>query len=152
MRRFSLVNAPLVRQDRSPRSQLFARVTVLDTKTTAPGKWLTVCVGLLSAAAVFSAAPASADQTDDAFVAALAKVGIAVTDHDTAIATAHTVCDGFDRNQTSSVLAMKLMNDTDLSPRQSGYFIGVSVSAYCPQYKGRNDNSVIWLLPGPPLM
>jgi hypothetical protein len=74
-----------------------------------PQTWSTICAGLLSLAVVLSAAPASADPTDDAFVAALAKEGIAFTDHNTAIATAHTVCAGLDKSDKSSVLAMKLM-------------------------------------------
>ncbi len=115
-------------------------------------KWSTVWAVFLSAAALLSAAPASADQTDDAFVAALTKGGITMSDPNTAIAMAHTVCAGLDTNQNASFLAMKLMKDTDLSPRQSGYFIGLSVAAYCPQYKDKTDGSVTWLLPGPPLM
>jgi hypothetical protein len=117
-----------------------------------PGKWSTVCAVLLSAAALLSAAPASADPTDDAFVAALAKDGIVITDRDTAIAMAHTVCAGFDKNEKSSVLAMRLKKHTDLSLKQSSYFVGVSMSAYCPQYEGLTDNSMNWLNPGPPLM
>jgi hypothetical protein len=117
-----------------------------------PGKWSTVCAVLLSAAALLSAAPASADPTDDAFVAAVAKDGIVITDRDTAIAMAHTVCAGFDKNEKSSVLAMRLMKHTDLSLKQSSFFVGVSMSAYCPQYEGLTDNSLNWLNPGPPLM
>jgi Protein of unknown function (DUF732) len=112
----------------------------------------TVCTVFLSAVALVSAAPASADQTDDAFVAALAKGAITMSDADTAIAMAHAVCDGFDANQPVSLVAMKLMKDTNLSPRQAGYFIGVAVTAYCPQYQGQTDSSVTWLLPLPPLM
>ena len=65
---------------------------------------------------------------------------------------AHTVCTGIDKNKKTSLLAMRLMKDTDLSLRQSAFFVGVSVSAYCPQYKGLTDSSVTWLLPLPPLM
>jgi len=117
-----------------------------------PEKSSTVCAVLLSAAALLSAAPASADPTDVAFVAALAKEGIVVTDHNTAIAIAHTVCAGFDKNELSSVVAMRVMKDADLSLKQASYFVGVSVAAYCPQYKGSTDNSVTWLLPAPPVM
>ena len=115
-------------------------------------KWPAAWAVFLSAAALGSAAPASADQTDDAFVAALAKGGISMSDPSTAIAMAHTVCAGFDKNDKSTVLAMKLMKDNNLSLKQSGYFVGVSISAYCPQYIGRTDNSTNWLNPGPPLM
>ncbi|HYB83444.1 MAG TPA: DUF732 domain-containing protein [Mycobacterium sp.] len=112
-------------------------------------KWSTVCAVLLSAAALVSAGPASADETDDAFVAALAKGGITMSDPDTAIAMAHTVCAGLDTNQNVSAVAMKLVQDTDLSPKQSGYFIGLSVAAYCPQYKGKTHIDFSWLVPSP---
>ena len=117
-----------------------------------PQRRPTVCGLLLCAAALLSAAPASADPTDAAFVAALAKEHIVFPDDNTAIATAHSVCAGLDKSNKSSVLAMKLMKDTDLSLKQSSYFIGASISAYCPQYIGRTDDSTRWLNPGPPLM
>jgi hypothetical protein len=115
------------------------------------GKWSTVCAVLLSAAALLSAAPALADPTDDAFVSALANGGIAISDRNTAVAMAHTVCAGLDKTNKTSVLAMKLMKDTDLSLKQSSYFIGASISAYCPQYIGLTDNSANWLRPVPPI-
>ena len=93
------------------------------------------------------AAPASVVQTDDAFVAALAKDGITMSDPSTAIAMAHTVCDGLDNHENTSVLAMSLMKDNDLSLEQSSYFVGASISAYCPQYIGHTDNSLNWLKP-----
>ena len=118
-----------------------------------PGKWKWSTVGavLLSAAALLSAAPASADPADDAFVAALAKDGIGITDRNTAIAAAHTVCDELANNPNTSVLAMSLMKDTELSLQQSSYFVGAAMSAYCPQYKGHTDNSPNWLNPLPPV-
>ena len=113
------------------------------------GKWSMVCAVVLSAAALLSAGQVSADPTDDAFVAALAKDGIVVADRGNTIAMAHMVCDGLDKTNKSALLAMKLMKDTDLSLRQSSYFIGVSIAAYCPQFIGRTDNSTYWLYPGP---
>ena len=68
-------------------------------------------------------------------------------DPDTAIAMARTVCAGLDTNQTVPVLAMQLIRDNNLSPRDSGFFIGLSVAAYCPQYKGTTDSSDTSLLP-----
>jgi hypothetical protein len=106
----------------------------------------------LFAAALFAAAPASADPNDGAFVDALSKNGIVFPDHDAAISMGHTVCAQLDHSNKSSVLAMKLMKETDLSMKQSGYVIGVAISAYCPQYIGHTDNSTRWLNPGPPLM
>jgi len=110
------------------------------------------CAVLLFAAALFSAAPASADPNDGAFVDALAKGGIVVPDHNAAISIAHTVCAALDQSNKSSILAMKVMKDTDLSMKQSSYFIGAAISAYCPQYAGHTDNSTRYLNPGPPLM
>jgi Protein of unknown function (DUF732) len=102
-----------------------------------PTKWSTTCAALASAAALIFIAPASADTTDDAVIATLANQGIVITDRDTTIATAHQVCDGLGNHLKSAVLAVRLVRDTDLSLSQSSYFIGVAMSAYCPQYKGR---------------
>ena len=110
------------------------------------------CAVLLFLAALFSPAAASADPNDGTFVDALAKGGIVLPDQNAAIAMAHTVCAGLDQHAKPSILAMKLMKDTDLSMKQSSYFIGVAISAYCPQYAGHTDNSTRYLNPGPPLM
>ena len=110
------------------------------------------CAVLLCVAALFSPAAASADPNDGAFVDALAKNGIVLPDQNAAIAWAHTVCTGLDRQAKPSLLAMKLMKETDLTMKQSSYFIGVAISAYCPQYAGHTDNSTSYLNPGPPLM
>jgi hypothetical protein len=110
------------------------------------------CAVPVFAAVLFSAAPASADPNDGAFVDALAKGGIVLPDDNAAIAMAHTVCAGLDQRAKTSLLALKLMKDTDLSMRQSSYFVGVAISAYCPQYIGHTDDSTRWLTPGPPLM
>jgi hypothetical protein len=110
------------------------------------------CAVLLFAAALFSAAPASADPNDGAFVDALARGGIAFPAPNAAISIAHSVCAALDQSNKSSILAMKVMKETDLSMKQSSYFIGAAISAYCPQYIGHTDNSTHWLNPGPPLM
>jgi hypothetical protein len=107
---------------------------------------------LLFVVALLSPAPASVDPNDGAFVDALAKGGIVLPDDNAAVAMAHTVCAGLDQRAKTSLLAMKLMKDTDLSMKQSGYFIGVAISAYCPQYVGNTDNSTRYLYPGVPLM
>lgn len=115
-------------------------------------QWSAACAGLLAAAALLCAAPASADPTDDAFVAALAKNGISLADRNTAVSMGHNVCAGFDRGEPSTQVAMRIVKDTVLSPKQAGYFVGVSVAAYCPQYRGNTDNSFNWAVPFPPMM
>ncbi len=98
---------------------------------------------LLSAVAVTCAGPASADATDDAVVTALAKRNIVINDdnRDAMLGEAHMVCDGLDKHYKTSTLAMKLVGDTDLNFSQSSYFIGVAVSAYCPEHKGHTDSA-----------
>lgn len=118
---------------------------------TKAGKWPVLCAVFLSAALAF-AAPASADDTDDAFIAGLSKGGITMPDNDDAIGKARTVCTSIATNPNASVLAIQLARQTDLSVKQSAYFVGLSIATYCPQYKEDIDPSVTWLLPGPPLM
>jgi Protein of unknown function (DUF732) len=119
-----------------------------------PGKSSTICAVLLSAAALHSAAPASADETDDAFIAALENNGINVNDPNAAITRGHNVCAALDNGQDEPFLVLDVINDTRLSARQAGFLVGVSVAAYCPQYKGTLDPSLRQLLPGliPPMM
>jgi len=112
-----------------------------------------ICAVLLCAAALFTAAPASADPTDDAFLGGLTDNGIVINDPDAAISMAHTVCAGFDSNQPPGLLAMKAMKDNDLTAKQAGFFVGLSVSAYCPQYRAQlGDGTLDWLHMPPPLM
>ena len=95
----------------------------------------------LYAAAMLSAAPAPADQTDDAFIAALQNQGISLPDTNGAIQMARTVCALLGQGTTRPVLSLRVMNEENLSARQAGFFIGASTSAYCPQYRSSSDNS-----------
>jgi Protein of unknown function (DUF732) len=124
------------------------------TRTNAgPGTSSTICVVLLSAAALLSAPPVSADETDDAFIAALENNGININDPNTAITMGQNVCAALDNGRDESLLVLDVIHDTRLSARQAGYFLGVSVAAYCPQYKGTLDPSLRQLLPAfPPMM
>ncbi|OBG72042.1 MULTISPECIES: DUF732 domain-containing protein [unclassified Mycobacterium] len=105
-----------------------------------------------SAAAVLCAAPAAADPTDDSFLSALTNYGIVIGGDNDPIAMARAVCDGLDKNQKASFLALKVKREANLTAKQSGFFVGASVSAYCPQYRDQVDGSLDWLNPGPPLM
>jgi hypothetical protein len=58
----------------------------------------------------------------------MTKDGIVITDRNTTFAMAHAVCAGLDKPINQSVLAMKLMKDTDLSLRASAYVRGRSES------------------------
>lgn len=114
------------------------------------GKWSIACVVALSTGALACAAPAVADdEADDAFLAGLDKGGITMFDDDDAIATAHAVCSSIETNPNVSMLAIKLTKQTPMTAKQSGYFIGLSVASYCPEYKDDVDPSMGWLIPPP---
>lgn len=98
-------------------------------------KQLTTTAVVLCVTALGLAAPASADQTDDEFVATLKKHAIAFANRDAAIAAGHRVCTGLDADQTPTNLILSLVKDTDLSAHEAGYFFGAAVTSYCPQYR-----------------
>lgn len=98
-------------------------------------KWRTSSAIVFCVAALEFAAPASADQTDDDFLAVLKRHGIAFANRDAAIATGHRVCTGLDADQTPANLILSLVKDTDLSAHEAGYFFGAAVNSYCPQYR-----------------
>ncbi|AFC43546.1 MULTISPECIES: DUF732 domain-containing protein [Mycobacterium] len=96
---------------------------------------------VLSAAGLLCAPPAWADQTDDAFLATLERHAVVVTDANTSIAMGHAVCAGLDKGQTPIFVDLSLVKDTNLSAHEAGYFIGASVTSYCPQHKSELDGS-----------
>jgi hypothetical protein len=98
-------------------------------------------IAATSVAAMLAAAPASADQTDDAFIAALQNQGISIPDTDTAIQMARTMCALLDQGTSRPLLVKRLLRNMDLSARQAGFFLGASTSAYCPQYRTTTDDS-----------
>ncbi|WP_197518452.1 DUF732 domain-containing protein [Mycobacterium sp. E3198] len=115
-------------------------------------KWSTVAALGLPLFASFLSANASAQTSDGDFVGALEERGISVADPDSAVATAHEICAELDRGEGAAVVVLKLMTDTNLSSAQAGYFIGASVTAYCPQHHDALGNPVLPLVPPPPLM
>jgi hypothetical protein len=105
-------------------------------------KWATFIAAFpLCAGGILAAAPAAADQTDDAFIAALQDQGIPIPDTDAALQLARNMCALLDQGTSRPLLVTRLMRDANLSPRQAGFFLGASTSAYCPQYRTGTDNS-----------
>lgn len=100
-------------------------------------KWSIFNAALLSGAALLYAGSASADSTDDAFVGALQKNGIAFTDPGAAIATGHSVCAGLDKGQTPALMMLALVKNTNLSAKESSYVVRQAVASYCPQHKAQ---------------
>jgi hypothetical protein len=85
-----------------------------------------------------AAANAHADTIDSKFLAVLKSEGI--TDHVSpshAIEAAHTVCQKLDDGQKPSQVAADVLNSSSMPAYHSGYFVGASIDAYCPQYKSK---------------
>ncbi len=89
-------------------------------------------VGLLGPLA--PAHSAHADATDDAFLSALKAKGINYESPEAAINSGHTVCHDLDVGQTPEQVANDVLNSSHLDGYHAGYFVGVSIRAYCPKY------------------
>jgi hypothetical protein len=86
--------------------------------------------------ASLQAAPsAHADaNSDDAFIAALDAKGITYQSRETAINSGHVVCNELDHGQTPERVANDVLNSSHLDGYHAGYFVGVSIRAYCPRH------------------
>ena len=90
-------------------------------------------IALLCALGAIS--PAHADRNDNRFLAAMKSEGI--TDHVSpahAIEAAHSVCQKLDSGETPTQVANDVLNSSAMPAYHSGYFVGASIDAYCPQY------------------
>lgn len=93
----------------------------------------------LAMASVFSKAPvAQADAVDSQFLNALQSHGINFGSPQTAIQAAHRVCDELDAGRLKSDVANEVETSSNLDGYHAGYFVGVSVAAYCPRHHSTN--------------
>jgi hypothetical protein len=88
---------------------------------------------LVGAAALFTAAPAVAD--DQTFLDVLEMMGVPVTDPASAVEMGQTACAGLDQGQSVQAVAAAIGPANGLTPEQSGMVIGASVAAYCDQHR-----------------
>ncbi|WP_231977645.1 DUF732 domain-containing protein [Mycobacterium sp. E2989] len=95
---------------------------------------------MLAGGGLLFAAPASADQHDDAFIAEIQRSGIVFTDRGAAIAAGHNMCAGLDKGKTPTSLVLNVVRATDLSAHEAGYLLGASVASYCPQHRAAVGN------------
>ena len=94
--------------------------------------WL-VLVGALGPLA--AAAPiAHADASDDAFVVALAAKGIHFGSPNKAFIAGHEVCDELGNGKSAAQVASPVQSNSNMDGYHSGFFVGASIRAYCPQY------------------
>lgn len=99
------------------------------------GNWPAIGALTLAAAAVVFAAPATADQKDDSFIAEIQRHGVVFGDRGAAIAAGHNMCAGLDKGRTPSSLVMGVARATDLSAHEAAFLLGASVASYCPQHR-----------------
>jgi uncharacterized membrane protein (DUF441 family) len=96
---------------------------------------LVLAVALLSVVAV-AAPTAHADYAVDSsnFVGALSSRGITFTSRQAAIIAGHEVCDELDQGKQASDVANNVMTQSALDGYHAGFFVGVSIAAFCPRH------------------
>ncbi|OBG24830.1 DUF732 domain-containing protein [Mycobacterium sp. 852002-51057_SCH5723018] len=99
----------------------------------APLRRLVLTAALLGLAGV-ATPTARADAVDNAFLSAVKAKGIDFASPQAAIVAGHEVCDELDLGRQKSDIASEVMNNSKLDGYRAGYFVGASVSAYCPRY------------------
>jgi hypothetical protein len=84
---------------------------------------------------VAAAAPtAHADAVDTNFLGALAAKGINFASGQAAIVAGHEVCDELDQGRQASDVANDVMAQSNLDGYHAGFFVGVSIAAFCPRH------------------
>lgn len=86
-------------------------------------------------AALFTAAPAAAEEPDDSFLGTIEVIGIPITDPAVAISTARETCQSLDDGTEVPAAVDTVATDTGISPDDAAYFVGVSIGAYCPHHE-----------------
>ena len=97
-----------------------------------------VALGALLVGPLSAAATAHADSHDQMFLSALQSEGI--TDHVSsshAIEAGHIVCEKLDGGLSPSDEASDVLLSSQMPAYHAGYFVGVSIKAYCPQYQSK---------------
>lgn len=98
---------------------------------------LTLIVALLSLAAL-RAPSAHADAIDGNFVSALKAKGIDFPSPQAAIVAGHQVCDELDSGRAASDVANDVMGSSNLDGYHAGFFVGVSIAAFCPRHAAQS--------------
>ena len=80
------------------------------------------------------APPAHADAIDNNFLGALSSRGINFASGQNAIVAGHEVCDELDQGRQATDVANDIMNQSNLDGYHAGFFVGVSIAAFCPRH------------------
>ena len=94
---------------------------------------LVLVVVLLSLAGVTNPT-AHADAVDNLFVEAVKAKGINFPSAQAAIVAGHEVCDELDLGRQKSDVATTVMANSPLDGYHAGFFVGLSIAAFCPRH------------------
>ena len=118
-----------------------ASAAVATPQVRSPSPLRSLLTGLVLAFALLSlvavAAPtANADYSVDSsnFLGALTSKGITFASRQSAIAAGHEVCDELDQGKQASDVGNDVMTQTNLDGYHAGFFVGVSIAAFCPRH------------------
>lgn len=89
--------------------------------------------GLLGVAAIMTP-NVYADGVDGHFLSALQAHQINFASPGAAIAAGHQVCDELDAGRQKSDVANDVAGSSNLDGYHAGYFVGLSIAAYCPRH------------------
>jgi hypothetical protein len=92
-----------------------------------------VLLGLLA----ISTPTAHADAVDSNFLNALKAKGVTFASSQAAIQAGHQVCDNLDQGRATQDVANDVMQQSGLDAYHAGFFVGVSVAAFCPRHAGQ---------------
>jgi hypothetical protein len=82
------------------------------------------------------AVTAHADAVDSSFLNALQSKQINFASGQAAVIAGHQVCDALDGGRPSSEVANDVMQQSGLDGYHAGFFVGVSIAAFCPRHTG----------------
>jgi hypothetical protein len=118
-----------------------ASAAVATPQVRSPSPLRSLLTGLVLAFALLSlvavAAPtAHADYAVDSsnFLGALTSKGITFASRQSAIAAGHEVCNELDQGKQASDVGNDVMTQTNLDGYHAGFFVGVSIAAFCPRH------------------
>jgi hypothetical protein len=118
-----------------------ASAAVATPQVRSPSPLRSLLTGLVLAFAPLSvvavAAPtAHADFAVDSsnFLGALTSRGITFASRQAAIAAGHEVCAELDQGKQASDVGNDVMTQTNLDGYHAGFFVGVSIAAFCPRH------------------
>jgi hypothetical protein len=101
----------------------------------APVIWTARLVLVAALGPLAAAAPiAHADASDNAFLEALTSKGIHFGSPDKALIAGHEVCDELGNGKSPTQVASTVQSNSNMDGYHAGFFVGVAIKAYCPQY------------------